>query len=171
VKARRFPRGVYRRGDVLWIRFKAANGRLSRESTGPRDVKGAESILAKRRTEVAMLRHFPSRRFEQVTFDQRSSQGRGRPLGIVGEPLPDDPELDLQRGYAPRAVRHEPRAGDPSVPRASRARPVPERGGVPSPARSDTPAPEEEDDDVNLFENGGVDGTRTRDLRRDRRKE
>jgi len=34
--------------------------------------------------------------------------------------------------------------------------------------RSDTPAPEEEDDDANLLKNGGVDGTRTRDLRRDR---
>ena len=33
---------------------------------------------------------------------------------------------------------------------------------------TDTPAPEEEQDDANLFENGGVDGTRTRDLRRDR---
>jgi len=70
MKARRFARGVYRRGDVLWIRFKAADGKLTRESTGQRDVKVAESILAKRRSEVAMLSHFPSRRFEQVTFDQ-----------------------------------------------------------------------------------------------------
>ena len=31
-----------------------------------------------------------------------------------------------------------------------------------------TPAPVEEQDDAKLFENGGVDGTRTRDLRRDR---
>ena len=37
-----------------------------------------------------------------------------------------------------------------------------------SDTRSDTPAPEEEQDDARLFENGGVDGTRTRDLRRDR---
>ena len=33
---------------------------------------------------------------------------------------------------------------------------------------TDTPAPDEEQDDAKLFENGGVDGTRTRDLRRDR---
>ena len=33
---------------------------------------------------------------------------------------------------------------------------------------TDTPAPEEEQDDANLFKIGGVDGTRTRDLRRDR---
>jgi hypothetical protein len=31
MKVRRFPRGVYRRGDVLWIRFKSADGKLSRE--------------------------------------------------------------------------------------------------------------------------------------------
>lgn len=39
----------------------------------------------------------------------------------------------------------------------------------------DTPTghtrPGEEQDDADLFEIGGVDGTRTRDLRRDRRKE
>jgi hypothetical protein len=35
----------------------------------------------------------------------------------------------------------------------------------------DTSAPDEEQDDANLFKIGGVDGTRTRDLRRDRRKE
>ena len=33
---------------------------------------------------------------------------------------------------------------------------------------TDTPAPGEEQDDANLFKIGGVDGTRTRDLRRDR---
>jgi hypothetical protein len=43
---------------------------LTRESTGQRDVKVAESILAKRRSEAAMLSHFPSRKFEPVTFDQ-----------------------------------------------------------------------------------------------------
>jgi hypothetical protein len=69
MKARRLPRGIYRRGDVLWIRFKNAEGKLSRESTGQGGVKVAESILAKRRSEVAMLSHFPSRKFEQVGFD------------------------------------------------------------------------------------------------------
>ena len=44
MRARRLPRGVYRRGDVLWIRFKNAHGKLSRESTGQRDVKVAEAI-------------------------------------------------------------------------------------------------------------------------------
>src|SRR5258707_13027041 len=69
MKARRLPRGVYRRGDVLWIRFKNANGKLTRESTCQRDVKVAEAILAKRRAATAMLSHFPTRKFEQITFD------------------------------------------------------------------------------------------------------
>ena len=33
---------------------------------------------------------------------------------------------------------------------------------------TDTHGPEEEQDDADLLQNGGVDGTRTRDLRRDR---
>jgi integrase len=69
MKGRRLPRGVYRRRDVLWIRFKNADGKLTRESTGQGDVKVAESILAKRRSAVAMLTHFPTRKFEQLTFD------------------------------------------------------------------------------------------------------
>jgi integrase len=65
---RRLPRGIYRRGDVLWIRFKSSDGKLTRETTGQRDVKVAEAILAKRRSEVAMLTHFPKRKFEQLGF-------------------------------------------------------------------------------------------------------
>ena len=69
MKARRLPRGVYRRGDVLWIRFKNADRKLTRETTGQCDVKVAEAILAKRRAATAMLSHFPTRKFEQITFD------------------------------------------------------------------------------------------------------
>src|SRR5262245_30085962 len=68
MRARRLPRGLYRRRDVLWIRYKSADGKLRRESTGQGDLKVAEAILAKRRAEAAMLTHFPSRRFEQVMF-------------------------------------------------------------------------------------------------------
>ncbi len=57
MKARRLPRGVYRRGDVLWIRYMNAEGKLTRESTGQRDLRVSEAILAKRKTEAAMFRH------------------------------------------------------------------------------------------------------------------
>jgi integrase len=58
MRARRLSRGVYRRGDVLWIRFMNADGKLTRESTGQRDLKVAEAILAKRRSEVAVTPSF-----------------------------------------------------------------------------------------------------------------
>src|SRR4030095_9051849 len=63
-----------------------------------------------------------------------SSERRRRALGVVGEPLPDDPQLDLQRGDPARAIRREPRPGDSSVPGAAGAGPLPERRGVPAPA-------------------------------------
>ena len=75
---RRLPRGIYRRGAVLWIRFKSSDGKLTRETTGQRDVKVAEAILAKRRSEVAMLTHFPKRKFEQLASRICSRPGSRR---------------------------------------------------------------------------------------------
>src|SRR5713226_9249342 len=44
-------RGLYKRGDIYWIAYKAV-GRVIRESTGTPDRKLAEAVLAKRRAEV-----------------------------------------------------------------------------------------------------------------------
>ena len=44
-------RGIYRRGKIYWIAYKASN-RIIRESTGTSDRKLAEGVLAKRRAEV-----------------------------------------------------------------------------------------------------------------------
>src|SRR6266849_877418 len=44
-------RGLYKRGDIYWIAYKAVNG-VIRESTGTSDRKLAEAVLAKRRAEV-----------------------------------------------------------------------------------------------------------------------
>jgi integrase len=44
-------RGIYRRGRIFWIAYKAGN-RIARESTGTPDRKLAEGVLAKRRAEV-----------------------------------------------------------------------------------------------------------------------
>ena len=44
-------RGLYKRGDIYWIAYKAV-GSVIRESTGTPDRKLAESVLAKRRAEV-----------------------------------------------------------------------------------------------------------------------
>jgi integrase len=44
-------RGLYKRGDIFWMAYKAASG-VIRESTGTADRRLAEAVLAKRRAEV-----------------------------------------------------------------------------------------------------------------------
>ena len=60
-------RGVYFRNGIAYIRFKDGNGKIMRESTEQRSRKFALDLLAKRKTEVAEGRHFPTR---QVMFDE-----------------------------------------------------------------------------------------------------
>ena len=47
-----------------------AAGSDVRESTKQRSAKVAESILAKRKTEVAMRQHFPARAFDAISFTE-----------------------------------------------------------------------------------------------------
>ncbi len=61
-------RGVYFRGGKAYIRYRDRNGSIVRESTEQRSVKFAEDLLAKRRTEVAQGIHFPTRKFDRVSF-------------------------------------------------------------------------------------------------------
>ncbi len=63
-------RGIYIRDGIAYIRYQDASGQLVRESTGQRDTKIAAQILAKRRSEVAMGKHFETRRFDQVVFGE-----------------------------------------------------------------------------------------------------
>src|ERR1700693_4959774 len=44
-------RGLYKRGGIYWMAYKAASG-VIRESTGTTDRRLAEAVLAKRRAEV-----------------------------------------------------------------------------------------------------------------------
>jgi integrase len=66
----RTPKGVYLRNGVAYICFKNEHGRIVRESTGQQNMKVAEQILSKRRTEVAMGTHFPTRAFDRVCFGE-----------------------------------------------------------------------------------------------------
>jgi len=61
-------RGVYLRGGKAYIRYRDEHGNLVRESTEQRSLKFAEDLLAKRRTEVAEGRHFPTKQFDRVSF-------------------------------------------------------------------------------------------------------
>src|SRR5262249_50873440 len=44
-------RGLYKRGEIYWMAYKAASG-VVRETTGTSDRRLAEAVLAKRRAEV-----------------------------------------------------------------------------------------------------------------------
>jgi integrase len=61
-------KGVYKREGMAYIRYQDETGTLVRESTQQRSLKAAETILAQRKTEVAMRKNFPTRAFEDVRF-------------------------------------------------------------------------------------------------------
>src|SRR5262245_7074450 len=61
-------RGIFERGGVLYIRYQDQQRKIVRESTGQNSMKVAEQVLAKRRSEVAMNTHFPTRQFESVLW-------------------------------------------------------------------------------------------------------
>jgi integrase len=61
-------KGVYFRDGIAYIRYQDERGRDVRESTKQRSVRAALDILAKRKTEVAMHEHFPTRAFDAVSF-------------------------------------------------------------------------------------------------------
>jgi integrase len=61
-------KGVYFREGIAYIRYQDERGSDIRESTKQRSAKVAEGILSKRKTEVAMRQHFPSRAFDAIAF-------------------------------------------------------------------------------------------------------
>jgi integrase len=63
-------KGVYFRDGVAYIRYQDEHGGDVRESTKQRSARAAQDILAKRKTEVAMRVHFPTRAFDAVTFGE-----------------------------------------------------------------------------------------------------
>lgn len=68
MKTKSSNKGVYFRDGIAYIRFQDERGEDVRESTKQRSVKVALDILAKRKTEVAMHTHFPTRAFDALTF-------------------------------------------------------------------------------------------------------
>src|SRR4051794_28842385 len=61
-------RGISFRSGIAYICFQDEYGKIIRESTGQKSLKVAQQILDKRRSEVAMGRHFKIRQFEHVSF-------------------------------------------------------------------------------------------------------
>jgi hypothetical protein len=68
MSGRSSTKGVYFRDGVAYIRYQDEHGGDVRESTKQRSAKVAQDILAKRKTEVAMRVHFPTRAFDAVAF-------------------------------------------------------------------------------------------------------
>ena len=68
MNGRSSTKGVYFRDGLAYIRYQDERGGDVRESTKQRSAKVAQDILAKRKTEVAMRVHFPTRAFDAVTF-------------------------------------------------------------------------------------------------------
>jgi len=64
------PKGVYFRSGIAYISYHDDHGKQVRESTGQGSAKFAETLLAKRKTEVAEGRYFPTRQFERVTCSE-----------------------------------------------------------------------------------------------------
>jgi integrase len=63
-------RGIYFRNGIAYIRYKDQNGKIVRESTEQRSRKFAQDLLSKRRTEVAEGRHFATRQYDRVMFEE-----------------------------------------------------------------------------------------------------
>ena len=63
-------RGLYRRGDIWWLRYADADGRLHRESTGAKDRQRAVRALEKRRTDVFEGKFFDRRQSSRVCFGE-----------------------------------------------------------------------------------------------------
>jgi hypothetical protein len=66
----RKSKGVYFRGPTAYIRYQDVRGHDVRESTKQRSAKAARDILAKRKTEVAVGTHFPTRAFDTLRFSE-----------------------------------------------------------------------------------------------------
>jgi hypothetical protein len=65
-----YPRGIYERDGIIYIRFQDERGKIVRESTYQSSVKAAQEILTKRKTEVAEGTFFSMRRYEKVMFSE-----------------------------------------------------------------------------------------------------
>ena len=45
-------KGIYKRGNIYWIRYTGIDGMLARESSGSDKFRDAETLLIKRRNEI-----------------------------------------------------------------------------------------------------------------------
>jgi len=49
---KKFPKGIYQRGNLLWLRYAGLDGKIIFEPTGTDKLKNAEALLHKRKAEI-----------------------------------------------------------------------------------------------------------------------
>src|SRR5512139_2210851 len=69
-------KGLYKRGDVWWIRYAGIDGRTVRESSGSTKFRDAETLLIQRRSEIKEGKQPDVKRIANHTFNELAGQYR-----------------------------------------------------------------------------------------------
>ena len=83
-------KGLYKRGEVWWIRYAGLDGRIVRESSGSTRFRDAEALLLQRRNDVKEGKQPEVKRITNGTpsLNWRSNTRRGqRDRGATGVSL------------------------------------------------------------------------------------
>jgi integrase len=70
-------KGLYKRGEVWWIRYAGLDGRIVRESSGSTRFRNAEALLLQRRNDVKDGKQPEVKRITNHTFTELAEQYRG----------------------------------------------------------------------------------------------
>jgi hypothetical protein len=63
-------KGIYKRGNIWWIRFTGPDGKTKFESSRSHEKRNAEAFLAKRKNEVQEGRYTPAKCFRRYLFNE-----------------------------------------------------------------------------------------------------
>lgn len=67
-------KGLYRRGNVWWLRYAGIDGRILRESTGFTKFRDAEALLIQRRNDIKEGKQPEVKRISNHTFNELAEQ-------------------------------------------------------------------------------------------------
>lgn len=67
-------KGIYRRGNIYWIRHAGLDGRIIRESSGSMKFRDAESLLIQRRNDIKEGKQPEVKRITNHTFNELAEQ-------------------------------------------------------------------------------------------------
>jgi hypothetical protein len=67
-------RGIFKRGNIFWIRYAGIDGRIIRESTGSTKFRDAEALLIQRKQAVKEGKQPVIKRIANYTFNELAEQ-------------------------------------------------------------------------------------------------